>query len=127
MIQFQKNNAMFTFSESAIKFYSNWIDQLEYINTTMRTIRKVQTDCDFLALCHQKEEILDKFYDGYCFDKMERENGTFQYNVYLPVLKMAARITSNHCMDNYDKKQYKLFLFNNQDNFKKKIRLQLII
>jgi hypothetical protein len=29
-------------------------------------------------------------------------------------------------LDNYDKRQYKLFLFNDEQRFKKKIRLQLM-
>ena len=127
MMQFQKNHNLFQFSKDSDLFYSQWLEQLDYINTTMRTIRKVQTDCDFLALCSHKEETLANPYDGYCFDKIARENGLFQYNVYLPKLKMASRITTNKNMANYDKQQYKLFLFNNEDNFKKKIRLQLTL
>ena len=101
------------------------LQQIDYINVTMRAIRKVQTDCDLLALCSHNDEILAKPHDGYCFDKMARDNGLFQYNVYLPGIKLATRITTSHDMENYQKMQYKLFLFNNADNFKKKIRLQI--
>ena len=125
MIQFQKNHNMFTFSADAHEFYTNWLQQIDYINVTMRAIRKVQTDCDLLALCSHNDEILAKPHDGYCFDKMARDNGLFQYNVYLPGIKLATRITTSHDMENYQKMQYKLFLFNNADNFKKKIRLQI--
>jgi len=33
-----------TFSQ----FYDKWTSRLEYINTTMRAIRKIQTDCSLL-------------------------------------------------------------------------------
>ncbi len=125
MIQFQKNHNMFAFNPDAYEFYANWLQQIDYINVTMRAIRKVQTDCDLLALCAHNDEILAKPHDGYCFDKMTRDNGLFQYNVYLPGIKLATRITTSHDMENYQKMQYKLFLFNNADNFKKKIRLQI--
>jgi len=125
MIQFQKNHNMFTFNPTAHDFYANWLQQIDYINVTMRAIRKVQTDCDLLSLCAHNDEILANPHDGYCFDKMARDNGLFQYNVYLPGIKLATRITTSHDMENYQKMQYKLFLFNNADNFKKKIRLQI--
>jgi hypothetical protein len=39
---------------------------------------------------------------------------------------MASRITMRDNLENYEKRQYKLFLFNNEEKFKKKIRLQII-
>ena len=40
-------------SEKANSFYNRWTSEssLEYINTTMRSIRKVQNDCSLLKIC----------------------------------------------------------------------------
>ena len=38
---------------------------------------------------------------------------------------MTSRITIREDFKNYELKQYKLILFNNEEKFKKKIRLQL--
>jgi len=46
--------------------------------------------------------------------------------VYLPELKMTSKITVRENMNNYALKKYKLFLFNNEEKFKRKIRLQIV-
>jgi exoribonuclease R len=126
IIKFQQNFGLIALSENASDFYLKWIQQIDYINVTMRAIRKVQNDCNLLDTCTNDPEKMDKLYDGYCFDKLVRNDGLYQFIVYLPELKLTSRITSRENMVNYEKQQYKLFLFNNEDKFKKKIRLQIV-
>jgi len=126
MIKLQSLQKIFLFDDCADNFYNHWLNQLEYINTSMRSIRKIQMDCNLLALCSKRAEVMEQIYEGYCFDKMTRKDGLFQYNVYLPDLKMASRITCGLDLPHLHKSQYKLFLFNNADRFKKKIRLQIV-
>ena len=85
-------------SEKAREFYDYWTSDssLEYINTTMRSIRKVQNDCSLLQICMENEEVLNQIHDGYIFDKILRNDALFQYMVYLPELKMVNRFTSRH-------------------------------
>jgi exoribonuclease R len=125
IIKFQQNKSMVSLSENANKFYENWINELEYINVTMRAIRKVQCDCSLLDLCTNNPEVMKKIYNGYVFDKIQRNDGLYQYIVYLPELKLASRITLREKIENYQKCSFKLFLFFDEDNFKKKIRLQM--
>jgi len=126
MIQFQKTMNLICLSEKVQKFYTTWLNDLEYINTTMRSIRKIQIDCSLLDLCNNKPELLNKDYDGYIFDKIVRHDGLYQYIVFLPDLKMNSRITIRENMENFDIRKFKLYLFNNEEKFKKKIRLQLL-
>jgi len=126
MVQFQKILHMVELSESVNEFYDKWLNDLEYINTTMRSIRKIQIDCSLLDLCNNKPELLNKEYDGYVFDKIIRHDGLYQYIIFLPELKMNSRITIRENMENYDLRKFQLYLFNNEEKFKKKIRLQLI-
>lgn len=114
------------FSQEALNFVSNWLAQLDYINTTMRSIRKVQSDCDFLSLCLNDETALTREYDGHCFDRVERGDGLFQYNVFLPSLKLAHRITTSELMEHLELRKYKLYLFSSENKFKRKIRLQIV-
>ena len=62
---------------------------------------------------------------GYTFDKILRNDGLYQYIVYLPELRLTSRVPMRECLDNYQSGKYKLYLFNDEENFKKKIRLQL--
>lgn len=126
IIQFQQNTGIIKLSENATIFYKKWIDEIEYINTTMRSIRKVQNDCNLLHMCSTCPEIMEKRYIGYVFDKIVRNDGLFQYVVYLPELRMASRVTFRENIDNYKLREYKLYLFHDEEKFKKKIRLQLL-
>jgi hypothetical protein len=117
---------MIQLSEQAKEFYNKWLNQIDYINTTMRAIRRVQNDCNLLDLCYNNPDILEHLYDGFCFDKLERNDGLFQFTVFLPELKLTSRITIREPLHNYDKRQYKLYLFSDEEKFKKKIRLQLV-
>jgi len=126
IIKFQQNDCLIELSENATHFYNKWISDLEYINTTMRSIRRVQNDCSLLYTCSTSPEIMDKIYEGYIFDKISRNDGLFQYIVYLPELKLTSKITIRDNLGNYDIHPFKLFLFNNEDKCKKKIRLQII-
>jgi exoribonuclease R len=126
MIKFQQNFGLITLSTDAIDFYNNWIQQIDYINVTMRSIRKIQNDCNLLDICYNNPYILEKTYDGYCFDKLIRNDGLYQFIVFLPELRLSSRITIRDNLENYEKKQYKLFLFSDEEKFKKKIRLQIV-
>lgn len=125
IIQLQKVLHLVTLSDTSLEFYTNWTKKLDYINVTMRAIKRIQNDCTLLDTCQKDPLILERVYDGYCFDKIIRGDGLYQFVVYLPELKMVSRVTIRENMANYEKRQYKLFVFNNEAKFKKKIRLSL--
>jgi exoribonuclease R len=126
MIKFQQNYGLISLSTDASQFYDKWIGEIDYINVTMRAIRKVQNDCNLLDLCYNNPDTLEKTYDGYCFDKLTRNDGLYQFIVFLPELRLSSRITVRDNLENYEKRQYKLFLFSDEEKFKKKIRLQIV-
>jgi len=125
IIKFQQNTGIIQLSEESNVFYNKWINELEYINTTMRAIRTIQNDCNLLHLCYTNDEIMNKEYSGYIFDKIIRNDGLFQYVVYLPEIKMHSRIVVRENYDNYTNYKFKLYLFNDEEKFKKKIRLHI--
>jgi len=126
MIKFQEVKNITQLSENSKIFHEKWLSNLEYINLTMRSIRKVQNDCSLLDLCNNHPEIMEKEYDGYLFDKISRNDGLFQFIVFLPELKLSSRITCRENCENFECKKFTLFLFNDEEKFKKKIRLQLL-
>ena len=126
MIKMQMNHKMTILSQDAESFYNTWLLELDYINTTMRSIRKVQNDCTLLDMCNKDPEIMTKKYDGYCFDKINRSDGLYQFIVYLPEIKLMSRIIIRENLNNYEKHTFRLFLFHNEEKFKKKIRMQLV-
>ena len=127
MAKLQKNMKMVNYGENFSQFYDKWTSRLEYINTTMRAIRKIQTDCSLLHLCSTDSEILEREYEGYVFDKIVRNDGLFQYIVYLENLKSVSRITSRFDLVNFQKYNFKVYIFQEEASLKKKIRLHILL
>jgi len=114
--------------DKAKRFYDFWTspEQLEYINISSRTIRKIQSKCKIYSqYLYNKENNIIQSYEGYVFDKLEKYDGKFQYMVYLPFLKLTTYITVLQNIDNYSAHLFQLFVFMNQEQDKNKIKLQL--
>jgi len=126
MAKLQMNLQMVDYGSRYETFHNKWTEKLEYINTTMRVIRKIQGDCNLLELCFNNPDICEKEYEGYVFDKIERNDGLFQYIVYLVELKTVSRINLRFELEDYSKNKFKVFIFNDESSLKKKIRLHLI-
>lgn len=129
MIQIQQNMGLVDLSPEAILFHNSWRKRIDLINTQTRSIKKVQTDCNLLHLCSTNPELLEKIHEGYAFSKKAKEVQEQQldeYSVYLPELKLTTRVFTNTRIELYEKGNYKLYLFDNEEKFKKKIRLQVV-
>jgi hypothetical protein len=113
-------------SSEAAEFMNRWLKQLEYINTSMRSIRKVQTDCEVLHRCMTTPELMEMIHEGTLFDKIVKHDGTITYMVFIEKWKMLSRISTNQDIPNYSVAQFKIFLFEDEDQTKKKIRLQIV-
>ena len=128
IIQLQTKLGLTDLTKSAEEFYEYWTgeEKLEYINRTMRVIRKVQCACNLLELCTNHPETLEKEYSGYLFDKIKRNDGLYQYVAFIGEIKMVSRYVSRHDLENYTNKQFKLFLFHDEDSLKRKVRVNMI-
>jgi hypothetical protein len=113
-------------SKEATIFIDNWISKLDYVNTAMRSIRKLQTDCETLSRCYTDPTIMDTIHEGILFDKVVKTDGTINYMVYLEKLKLLSKVITDVNVDNSSYQKFKLFLFEDEDKIKKKIRVQLI-
>lgn len=113
-------------SADAIAFSAKWMSELNYLNTAMRSIRKIQNECNILCRCFQMPDIMDRVHTGVVFDKMATNIGKIVYMVYLEDLKLLAKITVDCDIPNYSKHLFKIFLFEDEHNTKKKIRLQMV-
>jgi len=135
IIIIQKNLNIVQFSQKTIDFYDYWINHLDFINSSMKNIKKIQNDCSLLDLCFNTPNIYDKTFLGYSFNKKQynKNNSTnqtnqiniFKYNVYIPEIKLFSSIITELNFNEFELRNYKLFIFKNEDNFKNKIRLQI--
>ena len=106
------------------EFYEDWFERIDYMNISMRHIRKIQLKCKLLdTFIHQEH----KFFTGYVFDKLMRSDNKFKYNVFLPELKMNTSITIQEDLNEYSEQQFKVYIFQNEGELKKKIKLQIML
>ncbi len=111
------------------KFYEYWTsdEKFEYINTTMKSIRRVQNDCSLLEACMKDKKIVEREWCGYVFDKMVRNDGLYQYMIYIKELKLVNRIISIHVLENMSEQRFNIYVFMDEGRLKQKIRLELLI
>lgn len=126
IIMLQKNEMSCIFNEECDDFLNKWHNNIENINISMRAIRKVQIQSTLLELCTNNPDINNTIYEGYVFDKFQRNDGLYQYIVYIPTLKLVSRITTLYNHNNYEKCNFKVYTFHDEDQFKKKVRLDLL-
>lgn len=128
MILLQDKINLIKLNENSQKFCERWIndESIEYINTTMKSIRKVQSDCQMLHKCTVDTSLTTRTLDGYIFDKLERNDKLFQYIIYLPELKLTNRLTSTKNLENLLMYKFKIYIFMDEVRLKQKIRLLLI-
>ncbi len=81
-------------SKEAIDFVQHWQQEIDYINVTMRSIRKVQLDCEKVAQCRNHPEWLDQTHRGIIFDRVQKSDATYSYMVYLPDIQILTRMYS---------------------------------
>jgi len=113
-------------SKDAIEFLDSWLSNLEYLNISMRSIRKIQTNCELLHRCITTPSLTQTTHQGILFDKLQKNDGAFIYMVYLEELKLLSRLKTYIEYPNYTAHQFRLFLFVDEHNLRQKIRVQII-
>lgn len=92
-----------TLNTQAKAFLTYWTTDtmIEYINATMRSIRKVQMDCDTVEKCYAHPEWMQHEHPGFVFDRIQKTDTTFSYMVYLPKQRILTRVNAIQSVDNY--------------------------
>jgi exoribonuclease R len=124
MLLFIKYMGLADLSRSADAFLSKWLAQMDFINKSMKDIRKIQVASDVLHRCFHNPQIMNSEYEGVLFDKTVKGD-KFKYMVYLKDIKLLTSYTSDENLENYTYRNFKIYLFENEDQSRKKIRLQL--
>lgn len=123
----QNINGNFHFTEHFCAFYSFWITNLHYINSYDKDSKKIQNKCQLLHRCIQSPEDI---YNGVIIDicpHIEKcggsGNGNNKYVVYLEKINLISKLISNHIYDIGYVGTFKIYVFINELNMKKKIRI----
>lgn len=117
-------------SDASQEFYGHWCsnEPLEFMNTSMRAIRRVQQDCDMIAKITREPERIERTIEGYVFDGIVKTDGLYQYMVYFPDTewRLITRCVSTKYCDEYSLQTFKIHLFNDGETMRRKIRVELL-
>lgn len=116
-------------SPASKAFYDKWTEEshLDQINIASRAIRKIQSKCHIYQQYQaNREKNHSVYYEGYIFDKVFKNgDNKYQYMVYIQELNLTTYVTLLENLDNYTKHIFAIYVFMNEENDKKKIKLQL--
>ena len=117
-------------SSDAMTFCEKWISEIDCINTDMKSIRKLQSDCELLHLCKTSPDVLENIHTGVVFDKQlcsDLASGVYSYTVYLSDLRIVSRARSTIEYDDYQSLSFRIAFFNDEENIRQKVRLQILV
>ena len=110
----------------AIDFCERWVSKIEQVNTDMKSIRKLQSDCELLYLYQKNPAVLTNVYSGIVLEKQLRPSSAFLYTIYLVELQKVARVYTLHDYTELTQCMCRLVWFTDEDNIRDKIRLQIV-
>jgi exoribonuclease R len=108
-------------SVSADTFNSKWFIRMDELNHKMKQIRRVQNDCEIMRTCYNEPDQRDT---GIIFDKVLID-GVYKYKVYLENLRVISSIKSQNAMELYSRHSFRIFLFVDESDRNRKIRLEI--
>ena len=104
------------------EFLSLWYSRIDILNSKMKSIRIIQNDCAIMKICYNA---IDQSDDGVIFDG-EVKDDIYKYKVYLENLRLISSIKSYIRLDNYSKHNFRIFLFTDESDKNRKIRLDIM-
>jgi ferredoxin-thioredoxin reductase catalytic subunit len=108
-------------NSKAVIFYKKQVSELDILNNKMKKIRRIQNDCHILSTVFNEMSILDRVYDGII---VSIDND--KLNIYIEDLQwLTTCINENTSLNKYDKIKCSLFLFEKEDQMRRKIRVKI--
>ena len=132
LFEMQQIHNLFEFSKEARNFYNKWTSEehIMFINTNMKSIRKLQNECTLLDMFNNIPEMIKTPFNGIIIDIKNKTSlnnpNSLVYVVYVPELKITSKITkqtSKH-YELYSEIKCKLYMFPDEYNIKLKVRLE---
>jgi exoribonuclease R len=105
-------------STSCQTFFDKWMANLNKINHATKEIRRVQMDCELLALCSKCRDLTNREFAGLIFDKDAEDS----YMVYIEELKLVSRFKSQTTIEMGAQVRLKIYMFQDEHKLCKKVR-----
>lgn len=112
-------------SNDAISFLEHYGSLTGYINQQSKSIKKVQNSCNIIHMVMTNPNIFSTEYDVILFDCQQHKLG-YEYNVYLPSLKIFSKVKTDKIYENYSKTKCQLYYFSSENQVNNKVKIQLL-
>ena len=112
MMLLQKYVGNIELSCEATNFIDKWIGQIDLLNENMRSIRRVQNDCNMLNYCLENMDN-SRIYIGFVIHYSDKYEN---YLVYVPEIKFTSYIKNEEKLDKF--KEYKFTMIYLMMNFR---------
>ena len=123
MMLLQKYIGNIELSSEATNFIDKWIGQIDLLNENMRSIRRVQNDCNMLNYCLENMDN-SRIYIGFAIQYCDKYEN---YLVYVPEIKFTSYIKTEEKLEKFKEYKFTMHIFNDEFSLKQKVRLQLVL
>ncbi len=122
----QKMGLVESVSSSASGFCQYWLSHIETINADMKSVQKVQHECALLHQFVRSPELIHQTFSGVVVEhhKTSSEN-IHTFVVYVDALRVFSRVKTTHWLDIHTEYPISLFLFEDEDSIRQKIRFHI--
>lgn len=125
-IAFYKSVLQYPVSASANQFYLHWTEHLVFLNDSMKSIRKVQNECNLLYTFYNHPDIQNEEIHGVLFHHTWKD-GQHVYQTYLSKYNMMSTLKTTTELELFTPYLFRVFLFEDEHVSKRKIRIQIIV
>ena len=127
IILFKENNMIDHISAGALTFVEKWTQNLNHINSSMKNVKKLQMNCHLVHHCFSNSFVMKETYEGVVFEKILKKNDHFSYMVLIEKLKLLSTFTTNIDLPELSRHTFQLFLFEEENDLKKKIKVVMLL
>jgi exoribonuclease R len=106
--------------EDISRFYENQISSIDELNRQMKSIRRIQADAHILHKVMNAPDILEREYDAIVLSTDEKST------LYIEKLEWMTQTYLETLCKKYQTVKCKLYIFENEEQMRKKIRIQII-
>jgi len=110
-------------SEKAVDFLHKYFEKIEELNNDVKSIQRVQMDCDMLYSCIHNPDITENHHSGIVFNRVSISDTKYRYTVYLNTVKRMYMLDSIELLDNYSTHLFKILLFDAENTGHRKMRI----
>jgi exoribonuclease R len=112
IIFFRDFSLVKTLSSDAEDFLKKWIDDVDNINVRMKSVMKVERDCEITRKCLTNAYMLDSVHEAIVLNIKEQDSDgriMYKYLLYLEKEKIILTIKSEKKKELYNREQIKLY------------------